>query len=155
MENQQEMQQLLMQLEQNSRKQAKYARLQCVFSLVGALCFAGLLVLVLTLLPQVNLVVEQAGEAAVQAGQIAQQAKGLAEQAESIMTNLESVTRDLAKADLAGMVENVDDLVVSSQDGVAKALDKINTMDIDALNKAIGNLSAVVEPMAKFFKVFK
>ena len=52
------------------------------------------------------------------------------------------------------MVENVDKLVVTSQDGVTQALEKINTMDIEALNKAIANLSAVVEPMAKFFKIF-
>ena len=155
MENSHELQTILQQLEQNSRKQARYARWQCIFSLLAALCCGGLLMVVLTLLPQVNQVVEQAGVAAAQAGEIARQAKGLADQAEAVLTNLETVTQDLAGADLAGMVENVDDLVVSSQDGVAQALEKINTMDIEALNKAIGNLSAVVEPMAKFFKVFK
>jgi len=155
MENGQEMQVILQQLEQNSRKQARYARLQCIFSLLAALCCGGLLVLVLSLLPQINQVVEQAGVAAAQAGEIAQQAKGLADQAEAVLTNLETVTQDLASVDLAGMVQNVDSLVVTSQDGVAQALEKINTMDIEALNKAIGNLSAVVEPMAKFFKVFQ
>lgn len=153
MENQ-EMQLILQQLEQNSRKQAKFAKLQCIFSVLGAVCLAGLLLVAVILLPRISQVVEQAGNATMQAEQIARQAKGLADQAQTVLTNLETVSRDLAEADLAGMVENVDKLVVTSQDGVTQALEKINTMDIEALNKAIANLSAVVEPMAKFFKIF-
>lgn len=139
---------ILVQLEKNSRKQVRYAKLQCFFSLLAALCCGGLLAIVLGLMPQVNLVVEQAADVAVQA-------KNLAAQAETVLTNLETVTNDLADADLAGMVENVDGLVTATQEGLTQALEKINTMDIDALNKAIGNLSAVVEPMAKFFGAFK
>lgn len=145
---------ILLQLEKNSRKQARYAQIQCIFSVIAALCCGGLLAVVLSLMPQLNQAVTQAGDVAVQAGEVVVQAQKLAGQAETVLTNLETVTRQLAQADLAGMVENVDILVTSSQEGVSQALDKINTMDIEELNKAIGNLSAVVEPMAKFFKVF-
>lgn len=155
MEVNQELQNVLQQLQQNSRRQTRYARLQCVFSFIAALCCGGLLLVVLTLLPQINQVVEQVGTVAVQAENVALQAQGLAEQAEEVMTNLETVTRELAEVDLAAMVENVDNLVTSSQEGVSQALDKINKMDIEALNKAIANLSAVVEPMAKFFNSFR
>lgn len=148
MENANDMQKILEQLELNSRKQARYAKLQCLFTLVAAVCFVGILVVALRVLPQVDMVVEQAQDVAVQA-------QGLADQAAVVLGNLETVTQELAQADLSGMVANVDQLVTSSQDGVAQALEKINTMDIEELNKAIANLSDVVEPLAKLTKVFK
>ena len=155
MEKEQQLQEVLQQLERSNRIQARYARLQCWFSLAAALCCAGLLLVVISLLPQVNQVVAEIQNVAQQTVLVAQQAQGLAQQAGTVLTDLETVSRELAAVDLAGMVSNVDALVVSSQDGVAQALEKINTMDIEALNKAIANLSAVVEPLAKFFKVFQ
>lgn len=146
---------LLQQLEQNSRKQTRFARWQCIFSFAAALCCGGLLIVVLNLLPKLNQVVEQVGTVAVQAEAVTLQAQGLAQQAEDVMTNLETVTRELAESDLAEMVKNVDELVTTSHEGVSQALDKMDAMDIEALNKAIANLSAVVEPLAKFFNVFR
>lgn len=146
---------LLQQLEQNSRKQTRYAKLQCIFSLAAALCCGGLLIVVLNLLPKLNQVVEQVGAVAVQAEAVTLQAQGLAQQAEDVMTNLETVTRELAESELAEMVKNVDELVTTSHEGVSQALEKMDAMDIEALNKAIANLSAVVEPLAKFFNVFR
>ena len=147
MENNQQLQILLEQMEKNSRKQARYAKLQCMFSLAAVLCFAGLLVLLVGLLPQINETVDQLQN-------VAGQALELASQAEAVLSNLETVSQELASADLAGMVSDVDALVVSSQEGVTEALKKLDAMDIAALNKAISNLSAVVEPLAQFFKVF-
>ena len=147
MENNQQLQTLLEQMEKNSRKQARYAKLQCLFSLVAVLCIAGLLVILVGLLPQINETVDQLQN-------VAGQALELASQAETVLANLETVSQELASADLAGMVSNVDALVVSSQEGVTEALEKLDAMDITALNKAISNLSAVVEPLAQFFKVF-
>ena len=74
---------------------------------------------------------------------------------ETVLTNLEVVTEQLAGMDLGEMVRNVDDLVVTSQVGVEETMAKLNSIDFDELNRAIGNLSDVVEPMAKFFNVFR
>lgn len=148
MEKDQELQKVLEQVERTSRTQTRYAKLQCLFSAVAALCFGGFLLVVISLLPQVNQAVEEIQN-------VAQQAQGLAEQAGAVLTDLETVSRELAAADLAGMVADVDTLVVSSQEGVTQALEKLDAVDIEALNKAIANLSAVVEPLAKFFKVFQ
>lgn len=52
------------------------------------------------------------------------------------------------------MVENVDELTASSQKNIKEAVEKLNSIDFDTLNKAIENLAAVVEPLAKFFNVF-
>ena len=134
MEEKQELQELLKRLDESNRQQAKYARWQCILSVAAAVCCVGLFVLVWQLMPQVQ---------------------ALTSQMETVLTNLEIVTEQLAGMDLGEMVRNVDELVVTSQAGVEKTISKLNSIDFAELNRAIGNLSDVVEPMAKFFNVFR
>lgn len=148
MENNTELQKLLEKLDESNRRQVTYARLQFLFSAIAAVCCLVLAVNVVGLLPQIQ-------EIATEIKDITLQVTGLISQAETVLTNLEVVTKELAEVDLASMVSNVDTLVTTSQTGVEQAIGKINNIDFDALNRAITNLSAVVEPMAKFFKVFK
>lgn len=148
MDDNRQLQEVLQQIQENSRKQTRYARLQCLFSLVAVLCCAALLVVAIGMIPQVEQALEEVDILAVQA-------KTLAGQAQTVLGNLETVTEELAEADFSTMVQNMDDLVLTSQEGVSKALEKMEAMDIEALNKAVANLAAVVEPMAKFFKVFQ
>lgn len=133
MEERQELRELLERLDQSNRQQAKYAKWQCVFSVVSAVCVVGLFLLVYSLMPQVQ---------------------ELTGQMETVLTNLEAVTKQLAGMDLGDMVRNVDELVVTSQAGVEQAMDQLNAIDFDTLNTAIRDLAAVVEPLAKFFNVF-
>lgn len=141
-------QEWMAQMEKHSRAQARYAKLQCFFSAAAAVSCILIAVIVINLLPQIR-------EFTAQLQQVTVQVEALAVQAETVMTNLETVTADLAQADLAGMVNNVDSLVTSSQAGLKEALEKINAMDIEALNQAIGTLSDVVQPLANFFNVFR
>ncbi len=141
MEHNPETQEWMRSLEKTSRQQVRYARLQCLFAILAALCCGAMLLCVLSLVPQVQ--------------QIAGQLQTLGTQAETVLTNLGSVTSELAQVDLNGMVSNVDTLVTDSQDGVRQALDKINALDIDSLNDAISDLSAVIKPLADFFGKFK
>lgn len=141
MENTPQLQELLTSLEKSNRRQVRYARLQCLFALLAAVCCAAMLFSVLSVVPQIQ--------------QIAGQIQALGAQAESVLTNLESVTNELAEVDLASMVTNVDSLVSDSQTGVKQALDKINELDIASLNQAIADLSAVVKPLADFFGKFR
>lgn len=134
MEEKQELQELLKRLDESNRQQAKYARWQCILSVASALCCVGLFVLVWQLMPQVQ---------------------ALTSQMETVLTNLEIVTEQLAGMDLGEMVRNVDELVVTSRAGVEETMSKLNSIDFAELNRAIGNLSDVVEPMAKFFNVFR
>ena len=134
MEEKQELQELLKRLDESNRQQAKYARWQCILSVASALCCVGLFVLVWQLMPQVQ---------------------ALTSQKETVLTNLEIVTEQLAGMDLGEMVRNVDELVVTSRAGVEETMSKLNSIDFAELNRAIGNLSDVVEPMAKFFNVFR
>jgi len=133
MEEKQELRELLERLDRSNRQQARYARWQCIFGVAAAVCIVGLFVLVYTLMPQV---------------------RELTEKTEVVLTNLTEVTDQLANMDLGTMVENVDELVVTSQAGVEQALEQLNAIDFETLNQAIGDLSDVVKPMADFFNIF-
>ena len=141
MEQDQKLLELLQRMEKTNRKQVAYARLQFAFSLIAAVCCVALLLVGIKILPQLQ-------EATTQA--------------EVVLANLETVTTELARADLSGMVENIDALVTNvdglvgtSQAGVEETMKKINGIDFDALNDAIKDLSNVIEPIAKFFNTFK
>ena len=140
MEMNPEMQVYLEKLEKSNRQQVRSARLQCFFSFLAAVCCLLLLLTVAKIVPDIK---ELSGEIT-----------GIALQAESVLINLETVTQELAAADLEGLVTDVNGLVSTSQTGVEQALDKLNAMDMDALNKAIEDLSKVVEPLAKFAGMF-
>lgn len=134
MEDKKELQELLERLDQSNRQQAKYARWQCIFSVAAAVCCVGLFVLVYHLMPEV---------------------RSLTGQMETVLANLELVTDQLAGMDLGRMVRNVDDLVVTTQEGVEQTMNRLNSIDFETLNQAIKNLSDVVEPLAKFFNTFR
>ena len=140
METNPEMQELMAKLEKASRQQVRYARLQCFFAVLAAVCCCAMLLAVLSVVPQVE--------------QIALQIRDLGTQAETVLGNLEAVTSELAQVDLGSMVSNVDSLVADSQEGVKQALDKLGELDIRSLNQAIADLSAVVKPLAEFFSKF-
>ena len=133
MEEKKELQEWMDRLERFNHQQAKYAKLQCLFTLVAAVCCVSLFVLVYVKLPAMQEVVVTM---------------------ETVLENLETVTNQIAEVDFGAMVKNVDDLVVTSQAGVEQAMDQISAIDFKTLNQAIKDLSDVVAPLAKFFNVF-
>lgn len=134
MEEKQELKEVLDRLDRSNRQQAKFAKWQCIFSVAAAISCVGLFVLVRSLMPQLQ---------------------SLTVQMDTVLNNLEIVTDQLAGMDLGSMVQNVDELVITSQAGVEQAMEQLNAIDFETLNKAIEDLAAVVEPLAKFFHVFK
>ena len=133
MEEKKELQEWMDRLEKFNHQQAKYAKLQCLFTLVAAVCCVSLFVLVYIKLPAMQEVVVTM---------------------ETVLENLETVTNQIAEVDFGAMVKNVVDLVVTSQAGVEQAMDQISAIDFKTLNQAIKDLSDVVAPLAKFFNVF-
>ena len=127
--------QLLQQLAESSRKQERFARIQCIFTIVSAAACLLLLFSVVRVIPQVKT--------------LAEQISGIASQAETVLTNLETVTQELAQADIGSMVSNADSLAQTSQTGIQQAMEKINAIDIDRLNTAIEDLSKIVSPLAE------
>ena len=64
------------------------------------------------------------------------------------------VSNQLTEADLAALVDHVDKLAINSEEGIQKALEQINSIDIDSLNQAIQDLSDVVSPLARLMGRF-
>ena len=131
MENHAHLQKILERMEENSRKQLIYSRIQCIFSVISAVCCVTLVATLLRFIPQLE---------------------DLAAQADLLMGDLQSVTAELKKLDLTNMIAGINDLVSTSQTGVEEAIEKISEIDISKLNKAVSDLAAVVQPLADFVK---
>lgn len=133
MEENKEILELLKQIEKSNRQQVRTNRLLCLFAVITAVCCIVTFATVFRTLPQIN---------------------GVIGQMETVLGNLETTTEQLAEVDLKGMVSDVDALVVSGQQSLEQAMEKMNTIDFGALNQAIKDLAEVIEPMAKFVKMF-
>jgi hypothetical protein len=77
------------------------------------------------------------------AGQLAELDMG------SIVGNVEALV-----GDVTALVGNVDNLAGSAQESLKQTMTKLNTIDFETLNKAIEDLSAVIQPLADFFSIF-
>ena len=140
MEEKNELLELMKKMEESNRKQLLYARIQCAAAVVALVCFAGIFFLIRDLLPQVSAIMADI--------------PGLVTQLERVLANLEVVTGDLATVDFETMVTGINALVSTGQVSLEETVAKLNAIDFESLNTAIKNLSAVVEPLASFFKVF-
>ena len=127
MDQNQEMLELLRKIEKSGRQKNVTNILLCLFMLAAAVSCVGLFVLIWTLMPEV---------------------RNLTQQMETVLANLELVTTQLAGMDLGAMVQNVDELVVTTREG-------LGAIDFKMLNQAIEDLADVVEPLARFFNVFQ
>lgn len=148
MEENKELLDLLKEIKEANRKQTLYSQITCIAAIVAAMCFVGIFILVKDFLPQINQILTEITK-------IIGEIPGIVAQMEDVLANLQAVTAKLTAVDFGGLVEGVDSLVASGQAGLEQTVEKLNSIDFESLNKAIKNLEAVVEPMAKFFKVFK
>ena len=134
MEENKEIIELLKKLDESSQKRVRLGRILCVLALVAALFCGATFAVVFSLVPQVETVLTQV---------------------QPVLGNLEQTSQQLAALDLEGMVSNVDALVVTGQQTLQQSMEKLDTVDFDALNQAIRDLSAVIEPLAKWGKIFQ
>jgi len=137
MDQNQQMLDALNQLNRTNQRQLRYTQLLCVFTCLSAAAFVAVFFVIrqlLPLLPQVNALIGQM---------------------QGVLGSLQQVTDELAAqlttVDLASMVENVDELVITGQQSLEQTMEKLNTMDFEKLNQAIADLAAVIEPVANFF----
>lgn len=148
MEQNKELLELLKSMEEANRKQARYLKITAVLALAAVVCFAGIFLLVYDFLPQINGIVTQLGD-------VMTQLPGMVSQMELVLDNLETVTTELAAVDFGSLIDGVNTLVQTGQDGLTGTVEKLETIDFDSLNKTIKDLAEVVEPLAKFFKSFR
>ena len=134
MEENRESLELLEKIHKTNRLQAIISGILCVFALVAAGCCIVMFLSVYEMLPQLSEIISQM---------------------EIVLGNLEATTAQLAEVDFQSMVGNVDALVATGQESLQQTMAKLDTIDLDTLNKAIEDLADVIEPLAKFFKAFR
>ena len=66
---------------------------------------------------------------------------------------LEQISHTAEQMD--GVLSSVETLVEDSSAGVTQALDNMNSIDFEKLNKSIDDLNNVVSPLSNFFSRFK
>lgn len=133
MEQNRELMDLLKQIQRTNRIQTIVCTILCVLVLIASACCVMLFVEVYDMLPQLNTVITQM---------------------ETVLSNLEQTSRQLASVDFQSMVQDMDALVISGQQSLEQTMAKLDTIDLGTLNQAIGDLADVIEPLARFFKVF-
>ena len=140
MENNPEMLQLLKKIQRANRWTAGINAVTCLCMLIAAAGCVALCVTIWNLLPQIH---------------------GIMQQMQLILGNLEQTSTDLAAMDLEAMVGNVDSLAVFAQESLRQTMEMACVILVEgveaeeaSLNKAIEDLSKVIEPLARFASVF-
>ena len=137
MEENRETLELLRKIERNSRMQTWSGYVRTGLMLVCAVCMAVLVGMLYRLMPQIHEILGQARQTFAQVG--------------TVLDYLEQTSYQLSQVDLQGMVSNVDALVSSGQQSLETSMEKLNSVDFEALNKAIQDLAAVIQPLARLF----
>lgn len=137
MEENRQLTELLEKIEKNEERRIRYARRQFLASLVTAVCCVLLL-----------------GGGLGTYAAVVPGLRAALEEVRTVTADLGRVSEQLTEADLTGLVEHVDKMAVTSEEGVKEALEKIESIDIDGLNRAIKALSDVVEPLARLMGRF-
>ncbi|MDO5573330.1 MAG: hypothetical protein Q4G60_05040 [bacterium] len=139
---------LLQDIRDDNEKQMRYVRTQLrftqFFTVFLVLIIVCMSIGIASYVPVINKLISDSNTVIEQTNMLMQQASG-------VLENLDTVTAELAKTDISGMMEDVDSLVISSEESMATAVGKIEAIDIDSLNKAIKDLQSVVSPLAKLF----
>ncbi len=108
-----------------SRKQARYGKITCVLAGVMALL---LLVFTLMVGPALNRAADSIAEVSGQLEEL-----------------------QLQDLELANTLKDIDEFVITSQESVQKATEKLDAVDLEKLNDAIETLRNVIEPLRRLF----
>lgn len=133
MEENKEILALLKKIDRTNRIRVATNIILCVLILAAVVSCVSVFVSVRRLMPQVN---------------------GILEQLQTILGNLEQTTRSLAQVDLSGMMSNMDDLAVYAQESLSATMGKLESLDLETLNRAIADLAQIIEPLAKLVRRF-
>lgn len=127
------------ELLKTAKKQLFYARLSTCF--VGVMAVAVVISL-LAVVPRVNHLL---GNANALLGEVNDRLEVLDETIASVKTMSDSIT---------SVGDQLDTFIEDNSTALQGVVKKMDSIDFEGLNKSIKNLGDVVEPLAKFFKVF-
>ena len=149
---------LLEKLEKNSTQQLLVTKILCVLCALILVCSLVMMFSVTGAVKELMTLAEPLQELTEQVQNLTAKADvtitDLAKEADAVMKDLGIVAEALAAADLGSIVDNINKLASESQGAVADAMKKLDTIDIETLNKAIKDLADVVEPLAKLGRIW-
>ena len=137
MEENRNLEEILARIEESERKQESYMRRQFLMTMIMAACCVGVLIAVIFAYRNI---VPTAQDALMAIGNVTE--------------DLGEISAQLTEADLGSLVEHVDQMAVTSEEGIKQALEQINAINIDELNQAIAALYEVISPLAKLMGRF-
>ena len=71
------------------------------------------------------------------------------------LKNMETITQELNEAHLGETVRNINNLTLNATGDLSKAMEKLNSIDLETLNDSIQSLHDIIEPLAKMFNVLR
>lgn len=161
---------LLVEIKHENERQAKYVKRHSICSMASAiLCLILVLVVFIwgvkfvptieklandatVLVGNTNELIADSTKAVASANGILADASEILNQTNAIIINLDDITTDLANVQIEETMDNVNSLVISSEENMTSAVKQIEEIDIESLNQAIKDLQAVVEPLSRLFK---
>ena len=96
------------------------------------------------------ILVPKAVRTMMQIESLAQEASVLVENANTTLEGIDEMSSEIKTA-----ADGINGLVEDNSSVLTESMTKLNSIDFEGLNKAITDLGAVVEPMARFFGKFK
>jgi hypothetical protein len=167
---------MLDKVKKDNYKQARedYSQLSALdkWRLVSSIITAGtgLLILLILTLAVISLTgtISKANQALSSLGEtlvVVEESKGAISEAAEMAVRLNSLSKELDEADIPGLVgdmrtfvadaqeimEGLDDAATGTLRGSAETLEKLSSIDIDALNNSIKSFTSIIEPLARLF----
>jgi len=137
-------------LEELAKKQLITSRITMVCVIILCLCAVIATLAIVNLVPKVNTALEQISQVAADIDAQMEEAELLIKQLNEAVPALESASNAIT-----GVAKNLEDEGLPKLYDTLASLKKLEELDLTTLNGAIKNLSDVIEPLAKFFNVFK
>ena len=129
-----EFREILADLRKTNQEQADYAKRAWIMSLISTIAVLIVALFIMLygafLMPKVN---------------------SLLDEAQIGLTNVSQITDKLSKVDFEGLIDDVGGLVITTEKDLGITMKKIDEIDFKGLNRSIGDLGDVIEPLAKFF----
>lgn len=146
MENTSNTNELLQEILKYQKKNARLTRISAIAVLVMACVFAVALAF---LIPKAVKLVEGASNSLAQVDE-------LIDDTGVVMQNLNDISVEVNTviSDAQVLIDNSNTMVEDNTDAITETVQKMNQVDFETLNKAINDLSDVVEPLANFFNKF-
>ena len=135
------------QILEADRKEVKYAKRAAVFT-CGL--FVIMLVAAIIIVPRVVNTLKTVDDALLTAVDTIQSAQGTIDNVNEAIEGVNQMT-----SSITGTSENMNTMLTDNSQSLTDAVDKMNNIDFDGLNKAIKDLQDAVGPFASFMNRFR